>query len=559
MISNPVLPGFNPDPSVVRVGEDYYLATSTFHWFPGVNIYHFRDPGQMRLVARPLNRVSQLNMLGNPDSGGIWAPDISYHDGTFYLVFTDVKTHTGAFKDTHNYLVTATDVCGPWSEPVYLNSSGFDPSMFVDEDGTVYVVGMHWDYRTYRNQFGGIWLAEYSPQERKLVGEPITIYHGTSLGKTEGPHIYRYGGFYHLLTAEGGTSYEHAVTMARSRNLTGPYEPDPGNPILTSHDKPNNPLQKAGHADLVETPDGEWYMVHLCARPLPGTRNCPLGRETALQRVVWTTEAHVRLEHGGREPELHARQSGGRSPTAATTSKPHIEAGVKRPEGRFGGTRYDFDSGHIPLEFQSLREPATPDWCTLDARPGFLRLYGRESLSSHFHQSLLARRITAFEILALTCVDFHPESYKQAAGLVCYYDTDRYHYCFISADEEAGRTLSLVSCLDGRHEFPIGGRSPFVQLEFDGPVFLRVVTDYAALRFAYSENGFQWRAVGPELETAVLSDEYSRKKSFTGAFVGMCCQDLQGLRRPADFDFFEYRSTAAGAVAGVSESIGVKH
>ncbi|REJ13534.1 MAG: glycoside hydrolase 43 family protein, partial [Paenibacillaceae bacterium] len=169
-IHNPVLRGFNPDPSILRVGDDYYIATSTFEWFPGVQIHHSRDLRHWRLAARPLERRSQLDMLGNPDSGGIWAPCLSYADGLFHLVFTDVKSHVGPFKDTHNYLVTAPSIEGPWSEPIYLNSSGFDPSLFHDDDGRKWLVNMIWDYRKGKNKFAGIALQEYSPEQKRLVG-----------------------------------------------------------------------------------------------------------------------------------------------------------------------------------------------------------------------------------------------------------------------------------------------------------------------------------------------------------------------------------------------------
>ena len=175
MIRNPILPGFNPDPSILRVRDDYYIAASTFQWFPGVQIHHSRDLVHWRLLTRPLDRLSQLNMIGNPDSGGVWAPCLSYSDGLFYLVYTDVKSHAGAYKDTHNYVVTALDIMGPWSDPVYLNSSGFDPSLFHDDDGRKWVVNMQWDFRKDRNMFNGIYH-EYTDREVPVAaGRPIRL------------------------------------------------------------------------------------------------------------------------------------------------------------------------------------------------------------------------------------------------------------------------------------------------------------------------------------------------------------------------------------------------
>jgi xylan 1,4-beta-xylosidase len=299
MIRNPILPGFNPDPSIVRVGEDYYIATSTFEWFPGVQIHHSRDLKHWRLLTRPLTRASQLDMRGDPDSCGVWAPCLSHDGERFHLIYTDVKrygrTTTGgasgaSLRDFHNYLVTAENIAGPWSDPIHLNSSGFDPSLFHDTDGRKWLVNMLWDHRPGRNRFAGIVAQQYSPAEQRLIGERVNIFTGTRLGLTEAPHLYQRDGWYYLLTAEGGTGWNHAVTMARSRNLFGPYELHPDAQILTSRARPDAPLQRAGHADLVETPDGDTFMVYLCGRPLRNRGRCVLGRETAIQPVGWTTD-----------------------------------------------------------------------------------------------------------------------------------------------------------------------------------------------------------------------------------------------------------------------------
>jgi xylan 1,4-beta-xylosidase len=260
VIRNPILAGFNPDPSILRVGSDYYIATSTFEWYPGVQIHHSRDLVHWRLLTRPLRRAQQLNMLGVPDSCGIWAPCLSYDGGEFHLIYTNVKrygtTTLGAnsgcvFRDLDNYLVTATEIDGEWSDPVFLNSSGFDPSLFHDDDGRKYLVNMLWDHRPGRNRFAGIVLQEYSATERRLTGDRSLIFTGTSIGLTEAPHLYKRNGYYYLLTAEGGTGWGHAVTMARSRELRGPYELHPDTYILTTRDRPDVELQRAGHADLV--------------------------------------------------------------------------------------------------------------------------------------------------------------------------------------------------------------------------------------------------------------------------------------------------------------------
>ena len=237
MIRNPILPGFNPDPSIVRVGDDYYIATSTFEWYPGVQIHHSRDLVNWRLLTRPLRRASQLNMLGDPDSCGVWAPCLTRSDGLFWLIYTDVKRYgrttvggaSGAsLRDFHNYLVTCPSIDGEWSDPVYLNSSGFDPSLFHDDDGRKYLVNQLWDHRPGRNRFAGIVLQEYEHGSRQLIGERKNIFAGTSIGFTEAPHLYKRNGWYYLVTAEGGTGWGHAMTMARSRSLYRPVRASSG-------------------------------------------------------------------------------------------------------------------------------------------------------------------------------------------------------------------------------------------------------------------------------------------------------------------------------------------
>lgn len=522
-IMNPVLPGFNPDPSIIRAGDDYYIATSTFEWFPGVQIHHSKDLIHWRLIAHPLNRVSQLDMKGNPNSHGVWAPCLSYDNGVFYLIYTDVKALNGIWHDTHNYLVTSTDICGEWSDPIYLNSSGFDPSLFHDGDGRKWLVNMVWDHRKDHHSFGGILLQEYSPEERRLVGPITNIFKGTELKITEGPHLYKFHGFYYLLTAEGGTGSEHAVTMARSKCITGPYEVDPANPVLTSRNDPSLEIKKAGHADIVETQNGEWYMVHLGSRPLPATGLCVMGRETCIQRMAWTDDLWLRLADGGNKPQVKVQA-------------PDLPECSWKP----GAARDDFDSDVLDLNFSSLRIPLGEDSLSLKERPGYLRLKGKESLISLYHQSLVARRQQAFCYTASTCVEFEPEWYKQMAGLVCYYNTKAFHYLRITHDESTGKCLGIVSRIGGPFEYPLEKE---VCIEGWSRCFLRVDVDYDKLQFFYSADEENWETIGPVLDAGILSDEFAGKAgewSFTGAFTGLCCQDLSGQGKYADFDYFKY-------------------
>ena len=529
IITNPILRGFNPDPSILRVGDDYYIASSTFEWFPGVQIHHSRDLKHWRLLTHPLTRRSQLDMLGNPDSGGVWAPCLSYADGLFYLIYTDVKSHLGPFKDTHNYLVTASDIMGPWSEPVHLNSSGFDPSLFHDSDGKKWLLNMIWDHRKGKNPFGGIALQQYSPEVRRLVGPVHNIFGGTELGLTEGPHIYRHNGYYYLLTAEGGTRFGHAATVARSSSLFGPYEVDPMGPLVTAAGDMELELQRAGHASLVETPNQELYIAHLCGRPLRPSMQCNLGRETALQQVKWTEDGWLRLAGGGNRPYVEVQA-------------PDL------PEHRWSeeSETDDFDGGQLSIHLQSLREPISEEWASLKQRQGYLRLKGRESLYSAFRQSLVARRQQSFVIEAETAVEFDPDHYQQLAGLIYYYNNKNYYYLWISRDEQLGRCLGIMSSDRGIYDEPL--ESP-VSIEGWDKVRLKAKVNYERLTFYYSKDGAEWTAIGTVLDAGKISDEnaetvsgnYLIDQGFTGAFIGLCAQDLSGSGKYADFDYFTYR------------------
>ncbi|WP_281974731.1 glycoside hydrolase family 43 protein [Halobacillus litoralis] len=516
-ITNPVLPGYHPDPSMLRVGEDYYIATSTFEWFPGVQIYHSRDMVNWKLQTYPLTRSSQLDMTGNIDSGGVWAPCLSYDDGLFYLIYTDVKSRAGSFKDTHNYLVTADDINGPWSEPVYLNSSGFDPSLYHEEDGSKWLVNMIWDHRKGTNSFAGIALQEYSVEEKRLVGPVENIFKGTELGLTEAPHIYKRNGYYYLMTAEGGTGYNHAVTVARSENLSGPYEVDPHNPILTSSE--GDVLQKSGHASLVETQTGEWYIAHLCARPVK-EKKCMLGRETALQKCYWSEDGWLRVE-GGPQPQTEIKAPG-LTPAPVPEEDPHD----------------DFTDSSLNLHWNSLRIPFSEDWLSLTERPDHLRLKGQESMSSLHRQSLVARRLESLDVEVETSLDFQPDHFQQMAGLIFYYDTNDYIYLRITHDENAGKVLGVIQSKHGQYDELLNEEIPLPDQSY---YYLKARMDGEWLTFFYSLDGRTWETPISEIDASHLSDDDADLIRFTGTFVGMCAQDLSGTKKPADFDYFTYK------------------
>jgi len=532
-IINPILPGFNADPSICRVGKDYYIATSTFEWYPGVQIHHSTDLVNWRLVKRPLDRASQLDMRGNPDSCGVWAPCLSYADGRFWLVYTDVKRFDGNFKDSHNYIVTAPAIEGPWSDPVHVNSSGFDPSLFHDDDGRKWFLNMLWNHVSHGTggnpkhpSFAGILLQEYDAKAGKLVGPVKNIFAGSDHGLVEGPHLFKRDGWYYLTTAEGGTGYGHAVTMARARTIDGPYELHPDIHVITSKDAPDAVLQRAGHGQIVETPDGQFYHTHLCSRPLPGMRRSPLGRETAIQKCVWGDDGWLRLAGGGPVPAVEVE-----APDAATR--------VERPRI----IRHDFDETDLPAELQWLRTPFPERIFSLSEKPGALRLIAREAIGSWFEQALVARRQEDFALRAETELEFDPTTFQQAAGLTHYYNRHKFHLLAVSRDASRGRVLTIMSCPgnwpDCNLVFPLA--EP-IALPAQGPVGLAAEIDGPALQFFY-RTSVGWLPVGPVLDASVISDEGGRGEhaSFTGAFIGMAAFDTSGAAAPADFSYFEYQ------------------
>lgn len=510
MIENPIIRGFAPDPSIVRVGEDYYIAVSTFEWWPGVGLYHSKDLKHWEKLKSPLRKKSQLNMIGNPPSGGIWAPDLTYSDGIFYLVYTDVKTKKGKYYNNHNYLVYTDDISGEWSEPIYLNSSGFDPSLFHSEDGKKYLVNM-------QNGFRGILLQELDLKNRCLKGERWNIFPGSGIGYTEGPHLYKIKDYYYLIVAEGGTGYEHCVTIARSDSLLGPYEVAPNNPILGSNSKEGS-LQKCGHADIVETQYGEWYLVHLCSRPHPDKQKSVLGRETSIQKLCWSAEGWPALLDQSTTAQLQVEEPKQIAP---------FEFSIKK-------SRDDFDETELSEQYVTPRLFLDED-ITLEERRGWLRLYGRESLNSLHHVNLVATRQSEWEVCVQTKMDFKPVYPEQFAGLVYLYDAYHFYMFGKTVDEEGNSVLQLIQSNQGNIEI-----LKIYPVEQTSICTLQAKTDRTGdtVIFSYQTDENDWVTLEEAYTTDFLCDEYCR--GFTGAHFGMYCHDMSGLRISADFDYWDY-------------------
>lgn len=534
-IQNPVLPGFNADPSFIRVGDTYYIANSTFEWFPGVRLHESKDLVHWQLLPSPLSTTKLLDMKGNPASGGIWAPDLSYADGKFWLIYTDVKITEGPFKDMTNFLTTADDIHGPWSDPIRLNGVGFDASLFHDDDGKKYLVQQTWDHREYHHPFNGITLTELDTETMKLKPDTArTIYDGTSVKLVEGPHLYKLNGYYYLFTAQGGTVWSHEEVVSRSKTLAAhSFETEPDGPFITNFDTPDFYLQKQGHGALTNTPSGEWYYASLVGRPLHHETEsahdprgwCTLGRETAIQKVEWDDEGWPRIVGG------HGGQVMVDAPKDATESEASTEH-----------SRHDeFQSEHLDLDWNTLRQPFTKDMGSTGN--GQLILKGKNTLSSTFDVSMVAQRWQTFNFDAETKVKFDPYTYQQMAGLTNFYNDKHWSWIYITWDENRGHVIEVAQNDNNQYTSFLKDEAIKIPENVDY-VWFRTKVRKLSYHYEYSFDGQTWHEIAVQLDAAILSDDYVLQNYggfFTGAFVGLAAVDYAGYDLPATFDFFDYK------------------
>jgi alpha-N-arabinofuranosidase len=496
--TNPVLPGFHPDPSVCRVGQDYYLATSSFEYFPGVPIHKSRDLVHWQLVGYALTRPNQLPLQGQKSSKGIFAPTLRYHDGLFYLITTNIEGG-GIFY------VHTRDPGQEWSDPVWVHEKqwGMDPSLLFDDDGRVYYT------RHGGGEHGGIYQAEIDLINGQLMEEPRLIWSGTGGIWPEGPHLYHVGQYYYLLISEGGTSYDHRLTLARAQTPWGPFEAAPNNPILTHANLPDLPLQATGHGDLVQTLGGSWWMILLGIRPIGHMHH--LGRETLLAPVTWNKQDWLEVNNG--------------QPLQLQMSAANLPSPVRWPEV---AARDEFDGPGLAPEWNFLRGPALGLWA-IDERPGYLRLRGNQfTLRDVATPAFVGRRQQHLHMRATTELEFTSHSEKQQAGLVVRQD-DSNHYLLVVLGEP--RRVELRSVMGG-YEQIIGS-----VLVSDGPVQLRVEATPENYEFVVQDRA-GWHKVGSG-ETRGLASE--KDMSFTGAMIGLYASSGGVEPMPAaDFAWFEY-------------------
>lgn len=509
---NPVLAGTYPDPSVCRVGEDYFLVTSSFAYYPGVPLFHSKDLVNWEQIGHVLDRPSQLNLDGVEQSEGIFAPTIRYHQGVFYVSTTNVGRGG-------NFIVTTTDPFGAWSDPYWLpEAPGIDPSLFFDDDGKAYYIGTrpNPDGVRYDGDWE-IWLQELDLEKMRLVGPVYTLWKGAMAGVIwpEGPHLYKIDGCYYLLISEGGTGHHHALTIARSEGgVTGPYYGNPANPILTHrHLGRDYPIVNVGHGDLVQTQKGEWWIVVLASRPSGGYyRN--LGRETFLVPVVWEDGWPVVSPGDGRVKFEYMR--------------PDLPAGEKKP--RLACTH--FTEEVLGPEWQFLRTPRDNFW-SLTARPGYLRLKLKaESVKELVNPSFIGRRLQHHNFSAGAAMEFSPRQEREEAGLVLLQNHD-YHWRFVVTQKSGERLVQLIQCAGGVEEV-IGEKVCSTQR-----LILLLQARGQEYDFYYGESEGTWFTLAKRVDGRILSTDVAG--GFVGVFIGLYASSNGGAEdNYADFDWFEY-------------------
>ncbi len=422
---NPILSGFRPDPSICRIGEDYYLVNSTFSYFPGVPISHSKDLIHWETIGNVLTRKSQLDLTNSAHSGGIYAPTLRYHNGTYYMITTNIE-HGG------NFVVTAPDILGPWSDPYFLDTPGIDPSLFFDDDGRCYYCGTKG--RREGEAFWGdneIYVQELDLQTMKLVGESWVIWHSALRDAqwSEGPHIYKINGYYYVLIAEGGTGPDHAICIARSQDLHSYFEGNRKNPILTHrHLGMSYPIINTGHADLFQTSTGDWFMVLLASRPYDD-RYCNLGRETFLVPVTWE----------GGWPVCNP----GLGMVCSEVTSPHVP--VILPEAKplraFGSMT------ELPPDMMYLRNPIQEDYCFTTSKGLTMRLSSACPGDTGANPSAVFLRQQNFSYDFSTEVSFQPTASNEEAGIVLM-QSDHYLYRFalLQGNTEDTLLLCVIRC-----------------------------------------------------------------------------------------------------------------
>lgn len=514
---NPILSGTHPDPSVCRVDSTYYLATSTFEYSPGIPIFQSKDLVHWKLISHVFTRPGQLDLTGMASSDGVYAPVIRYYRGTFYVVTSLVVRNPRKIK---NVLLTAPSPRGPWSDPIALTDDlvwGIDPSLFFDDDGKCY-------FTANRKPLDGekhpghrqICLQELDLKTQQLVGEVIVLSEGSLVNarNPEGPHIYKKDGAYYLLFAEGGTEMGHSICISKSSNVRGPYENYAYNPLLTHRNLGNTvEIQNVGHGEIVETQQGEWWMVCLGSRIRQGFSI--LGRETFLVPLTWEKEAFPVVSPGvGRVQSVERRP-------ALPADQPAVIPASEQ-----------FENDSLPLIWNFLRTPRKPFW-SLNERPGYLTMtLLPEEISQPVSPAFVGRRILHHSFTAIAKFEFTPKTPNEAAGTVLLNDQQN-NYQFVKTLEKGRAIVKVMERKQGQetvlaHQEIAPGKL----------VYLKIVAHDQTFSFYYSTTPDQWKLLLGNTPGQVMGF-----REFTGAYVGLYATSA-GHKSSSKMavDWFEYQA-----------------
>jgi alpha-N-arabinofuranosidase len=478
--TNPILPGFHPDPSICRVGNDYYLATSSFEFWSGIPVFHSTDLVNWQQVGHCITRKSQADLTNVASSDGLWAPTLRYNKGKFYMVVSSVQR--SPWKCT-NFYVTAEKPEGPWSEPIIVEqNTGIDPDLFFDDNGKCYYA---------RNDHNGILAAEIDIATGRLLTPFHLLWAGTGAPYPEAPHIYKKDGWYYLLIAEGGTGAYHRATIARSKSVFGEYEAYPQNPILNHTNRFMHPIQCTGHGDFVQAQDGSWWFVFLAKRSLAfESFNSVLGRETFLSPAEWKENEWPVIGNNG---------------TVEMKMKAPAFFQDKIMDEDFND---DFSSGKLGLDWNYLRNPVEENY-SLKTNPGYLSLRGTElNLNDLKSPTFIGVRQKHFNCTVITTIIFKPNAENEEAGLTVYAENKR-HYDIALTKRGTQNIIALKAYLGS-----ISGQ-PVEKVVKSEKIQLCVKATETMYKFYFSEEGKPFEFLG-EFEA-----KYLESPQYTGAYFGL--------------------------------------